>query len=170
MGVPSQAPTIVLDYNPSTKKYEKTVTDTNNVLSSFNFSISGVTLSRNGNTLSISTANKITAGTVASSTKPPPAPASTGILIWQSVNNPSGNQNMITGGGAGDPVPAYLSWLAVRALSKLEKPTLLTAAFSPGPFMAFMIATVQRLTSLPPQRPITSKASPSPWAIIITRN
>lgn len=63
-----------------------------------------------------------------------------------------------------------LSWLSVRALSKLEKPTLLTAAFSPGPFMAFMIATVQRLTSLPPQRPITSKASPSPWAIIITRN
>ena len=107
MGVPSQAPTIILDYNPSTKKYEKTVTDTNNVLSSFNFSISGVTLSRNGNTLSISTANKITAGTAASSTKPLPSPASTGILIWQSVNNPSGNQNMITGGGAGDPVPAY---------------------------------------------------------------
>ena len=103
----TQAPTIVLDYNPSTKKYEKTVTDTNNVLSSFNFSISGVTLSRNGNTLSISTANKITAGTAASSTKPLPSPASTGILIWQSVNNPSGNQNMITGGGAGDPVPAY---------------------------------------------------------------
>lgn len=101
------APTIILDYNPSTKKYEKTVTDTNNVLSSFNFSISGVTLSRNGNTLSISTANKITAETVASSTKPLPSPASTGILIWQSVNNPSGNQNMITGGGAGDPVPAY---------------------------------------------------------------
>ena len=83
------APTIILDYNPSTKKYEKTVTDTNNVLSSFNFSISGVTLSRNGNTLSISTANKITAGAVASSTKPLPSPASTGILIWQSVNNPS---------------------------------------------------------------------------------
>ena len=101
------APTIILDYNPSTKKYEKTVTDTNNVLSSFNFSISGVTLSRNGNTLSISTANKITAGAVFSSTKPLPSPASTGILIWQSVNNPSGNQNMITGGGAGDPVPAY---------------------------------------------------------------
>ena len=99
-GFSSTAPTIVLNYNPSTKKYEKTVTDTNNILSSFNFSISGVTLSRNGNTLSISTANKITTGTTASSTKPLPSPASTGILIWQSVNNPSGNQNMITGGGA----------------------------------------------------------------------
>ena len=132
MGVPSQAPTIVLDYNPSTKKYEKTVTDTNNVLSSFNFSISGVTLSRNGNTLSISTANKITAGTVASSTKPLPAPASTGILIWQSVNNPSGNQNMITGGGAGDPVPAYFKLAIGEGTVQIRKTDATHGGFFAG--------------------------------------
>lgn len=126
------APTIVLDYNPSTKKYEKTVTDTNNVLSSFNFSISGVTLSRNGNTLSISTANKITAGTVASSTKPLPAPASTGILIWQSVNNPSGNQNMITGGGAGDPVPAYFKLAIGEGTVQIRKTDATHGGFFAG--------------------------------------
>lgn len=157
------APTIILDYNPSTKKYEKTVTDTNNVLSSFNFSISGVTLSRNGNTLSISTANKITAGAVSSSTKPLPSPASTGILIWQSVNNPSGNQNMITGGGAGDPVPAYFKLAIGEGTVQIRKTDDTHGGFSPGLFMAFTIAAAQRLTSLPPQRPITSKASPSPW-------
>ena len=132
MGVPSQAPTIILDYNPSTKKYEKTVTDTNNVLSSFNFSISGVTLSRNGNTLSISTANKITAGTVASSTKPLPSPASTGILIWQSVNNPSGNQNMITGGGAGDPVPAYFKLAIGEGTVQIRKTDATHGGFFSG--------------------------------------
>ena len=126
------APTIILDYNPSTKKYEKTVTDTNNVLSSFNFSISGVTLSRNGNTLSISTANKITAGTVASSTKPLPAPASTGILIWQSVNNPSGNQNMITGGGAGDPVPAYFKLAIGEGTVQIRKTDATHGGFFAG--------------------------------------
>ena len=132
MGVPSQAPTIILDYNPSTKKYEKTVTDTNNVLSSFNFSISGVTLSRNGNTLSISTANKITAGTAASSTKPLPSPASTGILIWQSVNNPSGNQNMITGGGAGDPVPAYFKLAIGEGTVQIRKTDATHGGFFAG--------------------------------------
>ena len=126
------APTIILDYNPSTKKYEKTVTDTNNVLSSFNFSISGVTLSRNGNTLSISTANKITAGAVSSSTKPLPSPASTGILIWQSVNNPSGNQNMITGGGAGDPVPAYFKLAIGEGTVQIRKTDATHGGFFAG--------------------------------------
>ena len=115
----SQAPTIALNYNPSTKQYETSVTDTNNVLSSFNFSMSGVTFTRNGNTLKISTAKEITTETAVSSTKPLPAPISSGILVWRSVNDP-GNQELITGGGAGDPVPAYFKLKTNPALGSLK--------------------------------------------------
>ena len=119
MGVPSQAPTIALNYNPSTKQYETSVTDTNNVLSSFNFSMPGVTFTRNGNTLKISTAKEITNETAVSSTKPLPAPISSGILVWRSVNDP-GNQELITGGGSGDPVPAYFKLKTNPALGSLK--------------------------------------------------
>ena len=115
----SQAPTIALNYNPATKQYETSVTDTNNVLSSFNFSMSGVTFTRNGNTLKISTAKEITTETAVSSTKPLPAPISSGILVWRSVNDP-GNQELITGGGAGDPVPAYFKLKTNPALGSLK--------------------------------------------------
>ncbi len=144
----TQAPTIVLNYNPSTQKYEKTVTDTNNVLSSFNFSISGVTLSRNGNTLSISTANKITTGTTASSTKPLPSPASTGILIWQSVNNPSGNQNMITGGGAGDPVPAYFKLEIGEGYIQIRKTDTTHGGYFTGAVYGVYDSTGTKVTEL----------------------
>lgn len=49
---------ITLEYNSATGRYEGSVTDSNGVLSGYAFSCSGVTFSRSGNTLKIST-NKV---------------------------------------------------------------------------------------------------------------
>lgn len=46
---------ITLEYNSATGRYEGSVTDTNGVLSGYTFNCSGVTFSRSGNTLNIST-------------------------------------------------------------------------------------------------------------------
>lgn len=46
---------LTLEYNSATGRYEGSVTDTNGVLSGYTFNCSGVTFSRSGNTLNIST-------------------------------------------------------------------------------------------------------------------
>ena len=46
--------TVTLRYNSSTGKYEGSITDTNGVLSGYTYSYSGITFTKNGNTLKIS--------------------------------------------------------------------------------------------------------------------
>ncbi|MBS6466586.1 MAG: Cys-Gln thioester bond-forming surface protein [Clostridium sp.] len=58
-----QAPTYELKYNPASGLYETTLTDTNGVLDRFEFqSSNGVTYTRSGNTLKITSTEEITKG------------------------------------------------------------------------------------------------------------
>lgn len=54
---PDAAPTHTMLYNPATGKFTVILTDTNNVLSDFNFTLSGCEITRNGNTLTITTSD-----------------------------------------------------------------------------------------------------------------
>lgn len=53
--LPAWGSTLTLEYNSATGRYEGSVTDTNGVLSGYTFNCSGVTFTRSGNTLNIST-------------------------------------------------------------------------------------------------------------------
>lgn len=73
------APTLILNWDGS--HYTTTVTDTNSVLDQFNFSAEGITFTRNGNQLTISTDKFIDDNAVASSRKILPEPETAANLV-----------------------------------------------------------------------------------------
>ena len=62
-------PTYTMQWNSARSRYEVTLTDTNGVLSDFNFSMSGVTFEKNRNTLTAYTTQVISTASTSSSTK-----------------------------------------------------------------------------------------------------
>lgn len=152
MGVPSQAPTITLNYNASTGLYGTTVTDTNASLSSFRFVLGDVYLPRRSPSLLEISATKAqldaTAGQYATATKPLPNPISTGILVWRSVYNPTGNQTMITGGGAGDPVPAYFKLEIGEGYLQIRKTDTTHGGYFAGAVYGVYDSTGAKVTEL----------------------
>ena len=100
----SKAPTHVLKYDSSTKKYSRTIVDTNNSgMPASAFNISGVTVTKSGNKYTFSTTTKIS-GTKACTYK---ANRTSGdqLVIWKSGN---GSQTMAD--GIDDPVQFYANF------------------------------------------------------------
>ena len=100
----SKAPTHVLKYDSSTKKYSHTVVDKNNSgMPASAFNISGVTVTKSGNKYTFSTTTKIS-GTKACTYK---ANRTSGdqLVIWKSGN---GSQTMAA--GIDDPVQFYANF------------------------------------------------------------
>ena len=100
----SKAPTHVLKYDSSTKKYSRTIVDTNNSgMPASAFNISGVTVTKSGNKYTFSTTTKIS-GTKACTYK---ANRTSGdqLVIWKSGN---GSQTMAA--GIDDPVQFYANF------------------------------------------------------------
>ncbi len=102
----STAPAIKLSWNGSA--YSATVTDNNGVLSRYSFSIPGVTLSANGNSLSI-TASGSSAGeqTSAPATYAPHI-GEGAVAVWKTADSSYQKFAVYDGGGEVDPIPAYL--------------------------------------------------------------
>ena len=100
----SNAQTHVLRYDSSTKKYSRTIVDTNNSgMPASAFNISGVTVTKSGNKYTFSTTTKIS-GTKACTYK---ANRTSGdqLVIWKSGN---GSQTMAA--GIDDPVQFYANF------------------------------------------------------------
>ena len=100
----SKAPTHVLKYDSSTKKYSRTIVDTNNSgMPASAFNISGVTVTKSGNKYTFTTSSKIS-GTKACTYK---ANRTSGdqLVIWKSGN---GSQTMAS--GIDDPVRFYANF------------------------------------------------------------
>lgn len=95
-----------LTYNLNTGLYEITLTDTNGVLSAFDFSASGYTFTKNGNTLHITTSTPQELVTVGAG-KALPA-GSAGVIKYWSPSS-SSYQKLVTceAGGESDPVNAF---------------------------------------------------------------
>ena len=102
----SQAKTIVLKWNSSNKRYETTVTDSNGVLSQFDFSLDGVKFSKSGNKLTISSTKPISTAKSASSNKKLPEVKVGSPNVWHS--NAYMQQEVTTGAAQPDPVRAYI--------------------------------------------------------------
>ena len=98
---------IMLNWNAANSRYEATVTDTNGVLSRFDFSMDGVTFSKNGNNLTISTTNIINTPTVSNAASyDPGGGGEKAVATWDGAN---GQQDMVTEcADRDDPVKAYV--------------------------------------------------------------
>lgn len=101
------APTYTMQWNSSRSRYEVTLTDTNGVLNDFNFSMSGVTFEKNGNTLTAYTTQVISTASTSSSAKA--IPVSINNCAVDFLVNSGGAQPVCTYNyaGASDPVNAY---------------------------------------------------------------
>lgn len=102
----SQAKTITLQWDSDSKRYEATVTDSNEVLSKFNFTASGLTISRKGNQLTLSSTQPISSPISVSSNKVMPEVKVGSPLVWTS--NEYMQQEVISGAPAPSPVTAWL--------------------------------------------------------------
>ena len=109
----SQAKSITLQWDNGSKRYEATVTDSNEVLSQFGFTASGLTISRKGNQLILSSTQPITSPISVSSDKAMPEVKVGSPLVWTS--NEYMQQEVLSGAPVPSPVTA---WLKVQT----EKP------------------------------------------------
>ncbi len=96
----SKADTYTLKYNPDTKKYSLTITDTNNTMADMKFSADGISVSRSGNQYTFTSSKMITSPVTVSAQKNVNLNCDE-MLIWGSV----GKQTMAS--GASDPVYFY---------------------------------------------------------------
>ena len=102
----SQAKPITLQWDNGSKRYEATVTDSNEVLSKFNFTASGLTISRKGNQLILSSTQPITSPISVSSDKAVPEVKVGSQLVWTS--NEYMQQEVLSGAPTPSPVTAWL--------------------------------------------------------------
>lgn len=106
----SNAPTHELTYNASTGKYETTLTDTNRVLSGYDFkcNVEGVTISRSGNNLKITAtadaAAKLNGVTVSAAGSMLDIDPEKVVAVWVAVG---AGQTVVTLKSSPDPVTAY---------------------------------------------------------------
>lgn len=98
----SKAPTHTMEYKDG--KYQITLTDSNGVLSKFNYKTSGnIAVSISGNKMTLSTNSPITEAKTLSINKTVPSVSSNSVLV---AHGDSSKQDVITGLAAPDPVPS----------------------------------------------------------------
>ena len=102
----SQAKPITLQWDSGRKRYEATVTDSNEVLSQFNFTVSGLTISRKGNQLTLSSTQPVSNPISVSSDKVMPEVKVGSQLVWTS--NEYMQQEVLSGAPTPSPVTAWL--------------------------------------------------------------
>ena len=113
---------VSLEYNPSTGKYEKTITDTNGVLSQFTFkNTSTLTYTRSGNSLKIVSLQKIdTATKTASHAKSVPSAIQSLVVFWSDGKVGSSRAQACVGGAEGDPVSFSFSVKTTGGVGSLK--------------------------------------------------
>ena len=92
-----------LKYNSSTKQWEKTFTDSNGVLSGYNASGSGLSLTKSGNTLKVVSTQKISGKSRVTLARPVPQTGQALLALYS-----TGSQNAIIG-QLQDSMTSYLS-------------------------------------------------------------
>lgn len=98
----SKAPTHTMEYKDG--KYQITLTDSNGVLSKFNYKTSGnIAVSISGNKMTLSTNSPITEAKTLSINKTVPSVSSNSVLV---AHGDSSKQDVITGLAAPNPVPS----------------------------------------------------------------
>ena len=114
MGVPSfaskyrsEAPTYELKWNESNQRFEITLTDSNGLISGFDFSISGYSVQTNGNKITISSTQVNTTSTTGTFTTKSDAVEITGSSVFWLTGDP-GDQEMMSSRPGADPVKAYI--------------------------------------------------------------
>ena len=100
----SGATTINLDWNGS--KYTATVTDTNSVVGNYTYTYNGITFSKSGNKLTVSTTNTYPNGVVATGTRS--IGDETSLALWKTTDSSSNFQYVATIMGGTKTVNSYI--------------------------------------------------------------
>lgn len=107
---PVLADTIELEWNEANHRFEKTITDTNKVLSNYDISITGIKYSMDGNNITfyskdvISSAKKVTFKSNDDTVK-----IKDNCVFWLVDDNASSHQEFVSHVPSADPIPAYLN-------------------------------------------------------------
>ena len=103
----SGAKTYELKWNDANGRYEITLDDTNGVLSDFDFSISGFTVKRNGNSLTVSTKEVHTGSELGSAQSASGKVETTSSCVFWLTGNAK-DQEFVSERPTADPLPAYI--------------------------------------------------------------
>lgn len=104
---PSGADTYELKWNESSQRFETTLSDSNGVLSDFDFSIDGYTVDKNGNSITISSASVNTNATTGTFTSNAGKVDTTSSCVFW-LTGKSGYQEFISEKPTADPIKAYI--------------------------------------------------------------
>ena len=104
---PSGADTYELKWNEANQRFEKTLSDSNGVLSDFDFSIDGYSVDKNGNSITISSKSVNTTATTGTFTSNSgKVDTTSSCVFWLTGKN--GYQEFISEKPTADPVRAYI--------------------------------------------------------------
>jgi LPXTG-motif cell wall-anchored protein len=103
----SDAKTYELEWNEENKRFEYTFTDSNKVLGNYDFSIDGFTVSKSGNSMTISTKSANTTATLGTFKSSTGAVETTSSCVFWLTGN-SGDQEFISEQPQADPISAYI--------------------------------------------------------------
>ncbi len=132
-----------LTYDFNTNKWTCTLTDSNNLLSKYDFSASNLDIKKNGNTITVSTKDStpITSTATVTADNPNSKRQSTLVLtddkVTQTISrgkfNPGDIQDLVTFGDAiSDPMKGYVKFKAEYGSAKLSKVDAATNSPLPG--------------------------------------
>ena len=103
----SEAPTYELKWNEGSQRFETTLSDSNGVLSDFDFGISGYSVDKNGNSITISSTNVNTTATTGTFTSNAGKVETTSSCVFW-LTGKSGYQEFISERPTADPIKAYI--------------------------------------------------------------
>ena len=103
----SEAPTYELKWNEGSQRFEATLSDSNGVLSDFDFGISGYSVDKNGNSITISSTSVNTTATTGTFTSNAGKVETTSSCVFW-LTGKSGYQEFISERPTADPIKAYI--------------------------------------------------------------
>ena len=103
----SEAPTYELKWNEGSQRFETTLSDSNGVLSDFDFGISGYSVDKNGNSITISSMSVNTTATTGTFTSNAGKIETTSSCVFW-LTGKSGYQEFISERPTADPIKAYI--------------------------------------------------------------
>lgn len=103
----SEAPTYELKWNEGSQRFETTLSDSNGVLSDFDFGISGYSVDKNGSSITISSTSVNTTATTGTFTSNAGKVETTSSCVFW-LTGKSGYQEFISERPTADPVKAYI--------------------------------------------------------------
>ena len=103
----SEAPTYELKWNDGSQRFETTLSDSNGVLSDFDFGISGYSVDKNGNSITISSTSVNTTATTGTFTSNAGKVETTSSCVFW-LTGKSGYQEFISERPTADPIKAYI--------------------------------------------------------------